>query len=134
MPKKRPIVRRVSIEPAIYIHVAGGLKPALTKNSSVAGTVILPMIWGTKNRAQMMRRMLNSLNRLNLSASDMAAPPWLSISLATCRAKSHFFSHEPTPGVLELAALEPGFAFGIERIEVGTIQAGHIAFDVVADL
>ena len=41
----------VSIAPAIYIQVAGGLKPASTKNSSVAGTVILPMICGMKNSA-----------------------------------------------------------------------------------
>ena len=61
--------------PAIYIQVAGGLKPALTKNSSVAGRVILPTICGMKNSAQMMRRMLNSFSRLNLSANDIAAPP-----------------------------------------------------------
>ena len=61
--------------PAIYIQVAGGLKPALTKNSSVAGTVILPTICGMKNSAQMMRRILNSLSRLNLSANDIGRPP-----------------------------------------------------------
>jgi hypothetical protein len=32
------------------------------------------MICGMKNSAQMMRRILNSLNRLNLSANDIASP------------------------------------------------------------
>ena len=61
--------------PAIYIHVAGGLKPALTKNSSVAGTVILPTMCGMKKAPQMMRRILNSLSRLNLSARLVTLPP-----------------------------------------------------------
>src|SRR5215475_12502180 len=75
MPKNNPMQRIVSIVPAIYIHVAGGLKPAFTKKSSVAGTVIFPIMGGMKNTAQVMRRMLNSLNRLNLSASDMVSIP-----------------------------------------------------------
>src|SRR6185437_457118 len=75
MPKNNPRQRTVSIVPEIYIHVAGGLNPALTKNSSVAGTVILPTIWGMKNTAQIMRKILNSLSRLNLSASDIVTVP-----------------------------------------------------------
>src|SRR6478752_922555 len=91
--------RTVSIAPETYIQAAGGLNPALTKNSRVAGTVIFPMIWGIKNTAQMMRRMLNSLNRLNLSASDIAAvPPGGSLHGNPSNAKSHFLLCEPIPG------------------------------------
>src|SRR5581483_4015240 len=75
MPKIKQIASTVSIAPAIYIQVAGGLKPALTKNSSVAGTVILPTMCGMKKAPQMMRRMLNSFGRLNLSAHDIGIPP-----------------------------------------------------------
>ncbi len=74
MPKIKQVASTVSIAPAIYIQVAGGLKPAATKNSSVAGTVILPMMCGMKKAPQMMRRILNSLNRLNLSANDIVSP------------------------------------------------------------
>src|SRR4029078_7372006 len=75
MPKNKPMHRTVSIVPAIYIQVAGGLKPALTKNSNVAGPGVVPTMGGMKKTAQMMRRTLNSLSRLNLSASDMTAVP-----------------------------------------------------------
>src|SRR5712691_10432046 len=96
MPNNRPTQSTVSIVPEMYIQVAGGLKPALTKNSSVAGTVILPTIWGTKNSAQMMRRILNSFSRLNLSVIDILSPGSF-LCGDHLRHKSHFLAREPTP-------------------------------------
>src|SRR5665213_93112 len=34
----------------------------------------------------------------------------------------------------ELMALEPGRALGIKRVQIGPVEAGHVAFDHVADL
>src|SRR5262245_47358400 len=117
MPKNKPIQRNVSIVPAIYIQVAGGLKPALTKNSSVAGTVIFPTICGMKNTAQIIRRRLNSLSRLNLSASDMApSPHWV-------------FNFR-----LKLLSLQPSIALGVKRIERRPVETRQFILNLVSDL
>jgi hypothetical protein len=42
--KKQSEAKTVSIAPAIYIHVAGGLKPALQKNPALPAPVIFPMM------------------------------------------------------------------------------------------
>src|SRR3954465_5489178 len=68
------MVRSVSMVPAMYIQVAGGLNLAATKKPRVAGSVNLPTICGMKNSAQIRRRSTIGLRRLNLSAHDMLSP------------------------------------------------------------
>src|SRR5579885_112950 len=92
MSKNKQRHSTVSMAPAIYIQVAGGLKPALTKKSSVAGTVSLPTMSGMKKTAQIMRRMLNSLSRLKLSTHDIGGAPGLLRS-----DNSHFWPQPPSP-------------------------------------
>src|SRR5262245_13237400 len=127
MPKNNPMQRTVSIAPAMYIQVAGGLKPALTKNSRVAGTVIFPMMWGMKNTAHAMRRMLKPSSKLNLSASNIWSPGGF-VENCTSRRVS-----QPCHVLLSFAPLEPGFPLGIKRVEVGTVETRHVTFDLVAD-
>src|SRR5215203_6437265 len=74
MSKISPIARKVSMVPAMYIHVAGGLNFAATKNPRVAGSVNLPTICGMKNSPHMRRRITIPLSKLNLSAHDMLSP------------------------------------------------------------
>src|SRR4029453_4422569 len=126
MPKNNPMQRTVSIAPAMYIQVAGGLKPALTKNSSVAGTVIFAMMWGMKNTAHAMRRMLKPSSRLNLSASDIWFPPGGFVENCTSWRVS-----QPRYVLLSFAPLEPGFPLGIKSVQVGAVEARHVAFDFV---
>ena len=68
------MVSTVSIAPAMYIQVAGGLNLAALKKPSVAGSVNLPTTWGMKNSAQVRRSSTIPLSRLNLSAQDMLSP------------------------------------------------------------
>src|SRR5215510_12176064 len=68
------MVRTVSIAPAMYIQVAGGLNLAALKKPSVAGSVNLPTTWGMKNSAQVSRSSTTPFSRLNLSAHDMRFP------------------------------------------------------------
>src|SRR5258708_7631844 len=68
------MVRSVSMVPAMYIQVAGGLNLAATKKPNVAGSVNLPTMCGMKNSAQTRRRSTIGLSRLNLSAQDMRSP------------------------------------------------------------
>src|ERR1051325_3498685 len=74
MSNTSPIVRSVSIEPAMYIQVAGGLNLAALKKPKVAGSVNLPTMCGMKNSAQIRRKSTIGLRRLNLSAHDMLSP------------------------------------------------------------
>src|SRR6186997_29793 len=68
------MVSSVSMVPAMYIQVAGGLNLAATKKPNVAGSVNLPTTCGMKNSAQIRRRSTIGLSRLNLSAQDMRFP------------------------------------------------------------
>src|ERR1700761_6427678 len=68
------MVSTVSIEPATYIQVAGGLNLAALKKLSVAGSVNLPTTCGMKCSAQVSRRITVPSSRLNLSAQDMRFP------------------------------------------------------------
>src|SRR3954453_22209399 len=74
MPSSSRMVSTVSIEPATYIQVAGGLNLAALKKFSVAGSVNLPITCGRKNSAQASRRITVPSSRLNLSAQDTRFP------------------------------------------------------------
>src|SRR5271166_3008923 len=77
MPSTRAIVRSISIAPATYIQVAGGLNLAALKKFSVAGSVNLPTMCGIKNSPQIRRRMLTPLLRSKLCQNpDMNALPF----------------------------------------------------------
>src|SRR5262245_25160448 len=135
MPKNNPMQRTVSIVPAIYIQVAGGLNPALTKNSSVAGTVILPMMCGIKNTAQMMRRMLNSLSRLNLSASDMAVvPPAVFGPPPTFKNRTSWRVRQPLAPLSTVSRLLPSVTPRIKRRKRRSIEPRKLVLDLVPDL
>src|SRR5581483_12493146 len=94
MSKNSRIVSTVSIEPAIYIQVAGGLNLAALKKFSVAGSVNLPTTCGMKNSAQIRRSTTTPFSRLNLSAQDMHSP----VRLRFCR---HFNGSRRTAQVLQ---------------------------------
>src|SRR5215470_2520319 len=68
------MVSTVSIAPAMYIQVAGGLNLAALKKFNVAGSVNLPTTCGMKCSAQVSRRITVPSSRLNLSAQDMRFP------------------------------------------------------------
>ncbi len=100
--------------------------PALTKNSSVAGTVILPQICGMKNSAQIDAQDVELVEQIEFVGKRHGGSPGDFLHGNHLRAKSHFLSHEPTPGTyhLQLAALEPSFALGVKRIERRSVEAG----------
>src|SRR5688572_1752144 len=68
------IVSTVSIAPAMYIQVAGGLNFAALKKFNVAGSVNLPTTCGMKKSAQTRRKRTTPFSKLNLSAHDMLFP------------------------------------------------------------
>src|SRR4029078_13223953 len=134
MPKNNPMHRTVSIAPAMYIQVAAGFEPALTKNSSVAGTVILPTMCGMKNTAQMMRRILNSLSRLNLWAGDMADIPPVFLCPPAIQIRTSLCVRHPLASFLKLLALEPSLALGIKRCKRRPVEPRKLVLDRVTDL
>src|SRR5438477_10707364 len=130
MSNTSPMVRNVSMVPAMYIHVAGGLNLAALKNPKVAGSVNLPTMCGMKNSAQIRRRSTIGLRRLNLSAHDMLFPRggylrFISMDRAGWR--------KALPADL-LATVEPVRAQRIERVGARPVDPRHIVLHLVADL
>src|SRR6478672_4027571 len=74
MSKNSKSVSTVSMVPATYIQVAGGLNLAALKKPRVAGSVNLPTTCGMKCSAMVRRRITIPLSKLNLSAQDMLSP------------------------------------------------------------
>src|SRR6476469_401132 len=75
MPNTKPMVSTVSIAPAMYIQVAGGLNLAALKKLSVAGSVNLPTMCGMKNSPQIKRRTLTPSVRSKFCAHPDMMPP-----------------------------------------------------------
>src|SRR5436190_19593362 len=69
------MVSTVSIAPAMYIQVAGGLNLAVLKKFSVAGSVNLPTMCGMKNSPQIRRRTLTPSVRSKFCAQPDMMPP-----------------------------------------------------------
>src|SRR2546430_16717996 len=94
MSNTSPIVRQVSMVPAMYIQVAGGLNLAALKKPSVAGSVNLPTTCGMKNIAQIRRRTTTPLSKLNLSAHDMLSPVIFRIHFQGSRPDAQGWLHQ----------------------------------------
>src|ERR1700720_2081999 len=75
MANTRQMVSTVSIAPATYIHVAGGLNLAALKKLSVAGSVNLPTMCGMKNSPQIRRSTLTPSVRSKFCAQPDMVPP-----------------------------------------------------------
>src|SRR6478752_5755667 len=75
MANTRQMVSTVSIAPAMYIHVAGGLNLAALKKLSVAGSVNLTTMCGMKNSPQIKRRTLTPSVRSKFCAQPDMMPP-----------------------------------------------------------
>src|SRR3954466_8446783 len=128
MSKNSKIVSTISMVPAMYIQVAGGLNLAATKKPKVAGSVNLPTTCGMKCSATVRRRITMPFSKLNLSAHDMLPPDAFvhfngSRWMKQGRLPRLILRASP-PDVL--VALEPARAERIKRVGCRPVDSRHV--------